>query len=228
LVRGVERFSRSAAYSRSGQWAYKNKKPVAKPKEEKKVVTKKFGKKGETRTIVAKTRKFYPTEDVKKPLASTKHNHRPTRLRSSIKPGTVLIVLAGRFRGKRVVFVKQLPSGLLLVTGPYKVNGVPLRRINQAYVISTSTTLDLKDLKVDPKFNDDYFRKPSKEKKKAEPEQLFAQEKEKKQIDPTKVTDQKAFDKPILELVKKTEHLTEYLGSKFSLKRGQYPHELKF
>jgi len=232
LVRGVSRYSRSVSYHRTGKWAIKNKKPVeAKKVEKKEPKIKAFGKDGkEKREIKRKTPRFYPTEDEPKKLPSRKHNHHPTRLRPSLQPGSIVIVLAGRFRGKRVVFLKQLPSGLLLVTGPFKINGVPLRRLNQRYVIATSTKLDISDVKLDPKFNDDYFKRPQKEKKKKTEGEFFAAEAEKKKIDVSRVDDQKAFDKPLLEIVKKKEniHLREYLGSKFSLKRNQYPHDMKF
>jgi ribosomal protein L14E/L6E/L27E len=105
-------------------------------------------KNGSKRLVPAsKAPRYYPAEDAPQPK-KTRRVANPTRLRSSITPGTVLILLAGRFRGKRVVYLKQLDSGLLLVTGPFKINGVPLRRVNQAYVIATTTKVDLGDLQV--------------------------------------------------------------------------------
>jgi len=229
LARGILRFSRSAMYKKSGRWAKKNKKvqPAAK-KEEKKTVTKQFGKSGQRVVSRPRATRFYPTERIPKPLPSRKSHHRAPRLRSSITPGTILIVLSGRFRGKRVVFLKQLKSGLLLITGPFKLNGVPLRRINQAYVVATSTKVDVSSIKIDDKFNDDYFRRPVKEKKKKTETEFFAAEKEQKQIDKHRVEDQKAFDAPVLALVKKTPSLKEYLKSKFTLHNGEYPHRLVF
>eukprot|EP00955_Chlamydomonas_euryale_P046870 353522-Chlamydomonas_euryale.AAC.9 len=84
------------------------------------------------------TCRMYPADDVAKPLA-VNIVRKPAKLRSSITPGTVLILLAGRFKGKRCICLGQLPSGLLLVTGPFKLNGVPVRRVSQAYVIATCT-----------------------------------------------------------------------------------------
>ena len=101
----------------------------------------------------------------------------PARPRSTLQPGSVLILLAGRFRGKRVILLKHLPQGVLLVTGPFKVNGVPLRRVNARYVIATSSKVDLKgiDEKVMDKVGEEgYFTRDKAENKKGE-DQFFAQ-----------------------------------------------------
>jgi hypothetical protein len=150
LVPGIGRLSRSQAYAR--RQLYKGRKTGTAPAKPETGPTKevqvKGSKNGGTRLVpTSKAPRFYPAEDVRQPKKSRK-TAKPTKLRDSITPGTVLILLAGRFRGKRVVFLKQLESGLLLVTGPYKINGVPFRRVNQAYVIATSTKIDLGDFKV--------------------------------------------------------------------------------
>ncbi|KAF3574448.1 hypothetical protein F2Q69_00061040 [Brassica cretica] len=132
LIRGVGKYSRSQMYHKRGLWAIKAKNGGVFPRHD---------AKSKVEAPVEKAAKFYPAEDVKKPLAN-RRKPKPTKLKASITPGTVLIILAGRFKGKRVVFLKQLTSGLLLVTGPFKINGVPLRRVNQSYVIGTSTKQD--------------------------------------------------------------------------------------
>jgi len=70
-------------------------------------------------------------------------------VRKSCAPGTVAIILAGRFRGRRAVILKQLPNnGPLVVSGPMKYNGVPVRRIDSRYVIATTTKVDVSGVDV--------------------------------------------------------------------------------
>lgn len=150
LVPGIGRLSRSQVAAARG--LHKGLKKSEKPATEAPgahVEKSVGGDKNSGKRLVptAKAPRYYPAEDVRQPKKSRK-SPKPTSLRSSITPGTILILLAGRYRGKRVVFLKQLESGLLLVTGPFKINGVPLRRVNQAYVIATSTKVDLTEVKV--------------------------------------------------------------------------------
>lgn len=122
-----------------------------------------------TRTIWTATNSFFSLQ-----VRKTQHAYKP---RASLQPGTVLILLAGRFRGKRVVLLKTLPQGVLLVTGPFKVNGVPIRRVNARYVIATRTTVDVSAIDsavVDKVSSEGYFAREKKSDKTGE-EAFFKQ-----------------------------------------------------
>ncbi|GAB4832622.1 60S ribosomal protein L6 [Ancistrocladus abbreviatus] len=218
LIRGVGKYSRSKMYHKRGLWAIKEKNGGVFPRHDPKPVESKPPE---------KPPKFYSADDVKKPLIN-KRKPKPTKLRASITPGTVLIILAGRFKGKRVVFLKQLSSGLLLVTGPFKVNGVPLRRVNQSYVIGTSTKIDISGVDAQ-KFDDKYFGKQVEKKKKKGEGEFFEAEKEEKNVLPQeKKDDQKSVDAPLLKAIEAVPDLKAYLAARFSLKAGMKPHELVF
>jgi large subunit ribosomal protein L6e len=110
------------------------------------------------------TKNWYPIANKRVHFVRKSRAPRAQKLRSDIKPGQVLILLSGRFRGKRVIFLQQLKSGLLLVTGPYKLNGVPLKRVNQAYVIATKTHVNIGQIKHLENVNDAFFGKTDEEK----------------------------------------------------------------
>jgi len=231
LAPGISRFSRSQIFAKRALWKRNKGKPTKAVKAEEettKSVEVKGEKNGGTRVIsLQKSSRWYPAEDIPRPLANRK-KARPTKLRASITPGTVLILLAGRFRGKRVVFLKQLESGLLLVTGPFKVNGVPLRRVNQAYVIATSTNVDISKIKIDAKITDSYFKREKETKKKGSEEEFFGEDKKKIPLPKSKIDDQKAVDKQVLAALSSVPQLRSYLTASFSLSKGQAPHAMQF
>merc|ERR1712096_472464 len=139
-----------------------------------------------------------------------------------LAPGAIAIVLAGVHKGKRVVVLKQLGTGLLLVTGPHKLNGCPMRRVNQRYLLATSAKIDLAGVTIPENVNDKYFARV-KAAKAANKEAYKPSEERKK--------DQVTVDTQVLEAIKKNADgkvLKQYLRASFALSKGQYPHQMAF
>lgn len=176
-----------------------------------------------------------------------------TTLRKSIKPGTIAIMLAGRFRGKHVVVLKQLPkNGPLVVTGPFKYNGVPLRRVNPRYIIATKTSIDISGVDTGKIQNDVFVRAKSEKRQKGEGEfmgdkkKAAAEAKAKKtdkraksrssgrnggKVSDARLSLQKSVDAAIIAAVKKDalgKAKAGYLRSIFTLKPGDAPHRMVF
>jgi len=208
-------------------------------KKKPKFVVKKIGgeKNGSKRKVLAKKgRKWYPTEDQPKKKRTghkTFRQHKRT-LKEGLVPGSVLIILAGRHRGKRVVFLKQLASGLLLVTGPFKINACPLRRMHQQFVIVTSTRLDVSGVKVPEHVDDKYFKVKkdrSPKGKKGDGGDIFAAKAVSYKPDEQRKKDQIDVDKQLIDVIRKNKEkklLLAYLGSYFQLRNRTFPHKLKF
>merc|ERR1712091_6288 len=116
-----------------------------------------------------------------------------------------------------------------MVTGPYKINGVPLRRINQRYCIGTSTTVDISRVQSSlADYDDSFFKRPAKKTAKKTEDDFFAAEAEKREMKPERIAAQKKVDAPLMGAIKKTPFLKQYLNAKFSLTSGQAPHAMKF
>lgn len=235
LPGGIERYGRYVQSKRTYRW--KRRHTQVKPKKVQKPKTKEVpiggDKNGGKRVVPAhRSPRYVSVDKPARPIGyKVKRTPKPTKIRDSITPGTVLILVAGPYKSRRVVCLKALDSGLLLITGPFYINGVPLRRVNQAYVIATSTKLDISNVKVPEEVNDSFFkRKPL---PKGTKQDFFEKKKTQdgrkaKKLPESRVKTQKEVDAQVLKVVKTTPLMKRYLGSKFSLEKGVYPHAIKF
>ncbi|XP_063843077.1 large ribosomal subunit protein eL6-like [Scylla paramamosain] len=188
-------------------------------------------KNGGTRKVrVKKLPAYYASQpNPKKRAKRIKRHTKP--LRSSLTPGTICILLAGIHKGKKVVFLKQLKSGLCLVTGPFKINACPLRRVNQIYLIATATKLNISAFGIPKHINDKYFRRVKAKRPKKEEGDIFEQKQEKYVPSAQRKKDQAVVDGLVMSVIRKREDkkmLFGYLGTTFSLRNKMYPHRLKF
>merc|ERR1712087_630640 len=111
-------------------------------------------------------------------------------------------------------------GGLLLVTGPFALNGVPLRRMGQRFVIITSTKIEGVDKMNLEAVDDAFFMRKKKDKKKG-PQKL---PKEKKTV-------MLAVDNELLALVEahpEADIMKPYLRAFWTIVPGQPPHAIKF
>lgn len=160
-------------------------------------------------------------------VRKTKTN-RPTKLRASLTPGTVVIALNGRFRGKRCIMLGGMENGMILVSGPYKVNGVPLRRLNAKSVIATSTKVNIGNIDLS-KYTSEYFAKSDAEFESArQDESAFASIKSTSICSAQRKADQKTVDAALIKAIGSDKMLAKYLKSKFALSNGDMPHAMKF
>jgi len=223
---------------------------VRKQEQKKKIAQKVASKAGKeapkktgSRFKVCRMRRVYHTQLPLRTAALKGGAVRPkklqTKLRKSLVPGTICIIVAGRHQGKKVVFLKQLPrSGLCLVTGPYSLNKVPLRRCDQRHLIATSQKVPLPEGFKVPGHVDDFFFKKTRGTKsskttKANKDSLKKTNNKKttKKPDLVRKKAQRAIDKAVLSGMRKhTEGgvIRKYMKRCFTIIGDRYPHNIKF
>lgn len=192
-----------------------------------------------------KMRKLYHTQLPmrKLPHSNTFKDQNPrgrrhyAKLRKSLTPGTVVIMVGTHHQCKKAVFLKQLKrSGLCLVSGPWYLNGVPVRRIDQRFLIATSIKLNLNPkFKVPACVDDSFFKKPRIVKKKVKQgeDATFKTKKVtvKRRPNPARAYVQKYVDTELMNAIRKhkeTGPLKKYLKQDFGLMGRRYAHHLKF
>ena len=176
--------------------------------------------------------KKYPVPNLSMPKTPI---YKQAKLRPSVTPGTIGICLRGNQRAKRVVFIKQIDSGLLLVCNP--LNQCAPRTINHKYFLATKTKLDVSGINVPEEMNHTYFHNKRAERK------AYAKALKKssilggdkpvrkvKELTPEKLAINKKLEDQVTALIKghPDPMFRRYMKALFKLGPRDYPHRMQF
>merc|ERR1711913_191590 len=139
--------------------------------------------------------------------------------------------------GTRMVRAKKLANDAPTVDAAapgtsknFFANHVRKVRVNQRYLVATSTKLDISKVSVPENINDKYFARVKAEKSKKEGD-IFEAKKEAYKPSEQRRTDQAAVDAQVLAAIKGHADgavLRQYLKAGFSLSKGEFPHKMCF
>jgi large subunit ribosomal protein L6e len=172
----------------------------------------------------------------------------------SVAPGTVAIMLAGKYRGRHCVVLKSLEhsakkngkdqkcgTSSLVVSGPFKYNGIPVRRVNPRYIIATSTKVNIGNLDGLNEVTNATFKRAKSAKKAKSAKSFMSTKKGRadaqaklnagKKAPADRVALQKRIDAGLIKAIKADANgklLPGYLKSVFCIKPGDQPHRMKF
>lgn len=118
-----------------------------------KLIRYRCGKKDEEKKRIILGREYMILGNTGIPGAEMERLDMPLKIRKGPPAGSIVIMLQGPYRGKRVVVLKKLSSKTnkygdtypheILITGPAKINGVPVQKVELQYLRPTGTKVDI-------------------------------------------------------------------------------------
>lgn len=174
-----------------------------------------------------------PDPRAKRPELKPKNRFRPkdrqTRLRKNMKPGRVCVCLIGPYTSKKVVFLKQLDSGLLMCAC---LNNGAVRRFPQKWLFCTDSIVHLDHAGIQKNLKD--WSDSSFDVLKAEKTEADGGDDEFFNKDAASKTVPAAFQSQVDGMIKavtdcvKDKYMTMYLKARFTLDSDVGPHKACF
>lgn len=154
---------------------------------------------------------FFPDEEMPEYIEKlqSKQVKIERKQRTDLQYGNVVVILEGQFAAKRAIYLGNEGFNAIVV-GPSNLNGVPLMKIDERFLLKTSTILKIQKVKIE--------------------EEIFVSEKSfDVEIKPKEASDlEKSIEAEIMKEVQKEKFMKTYLSSEFDFQGIENLEEMNF